>query len=176
QEIDFERFVQFELDRQLGRVQERAEAAGMRIGLYQDLAVGCPMDSADAWADPGLFAFGVSLGAPPDAFAREGQVWALPPWNPLALRARGVEPWRHLLRESMRHGGALRIDHVIGLLRPFVVPEGETALDGAPVRFPAADLFDALAEESRHARTVVVGEDLGTVPPGLDERMRRSGV
>ncbi|MFG0318712.1 MAG: 4-alpha-glucanotransferase [Planctomycetota bacterium JB042] len=176
EEVDFERWIQFELDRQLGAASDRARAAGMKIGLYQDLAVGSPADSADAWADASSLAFGVSLGAPPDGFAREGQVWSLPPWNPLRLRERGVEPWRRLLREAMRHGGALRIDHVIGLERPFLVPDGAPALDGAPVRFPAAALFGALAEESRRARTVVVGEDLGTVPPGLEERMRRHGI
>lgn len=174
--VDFERWLQFELDRQLGAVHARALRAGMRIGLYQDLAVGSPIDSADAWSDPELFAFGATLGAPPDGFAADGQVWALPPWNPLVLRERGVLPWRALLREAMRHGGALRIDHVIGLVRPFLVPEGKTARDGAPVRFPAGPLFAALAEESRAAGTVVVGEDLGTVPPGLEERMRGAGV
>jgi 4-alpha-glucanotransferase len=151
----------------------RARAANLRIGLVRDLAVGASPDGADVWADQNLFAIDASFGAPPDPFAAEGQDWGMPPIDPLALTARGFEPFIALLRANMTHAGALRIDHIIGLQRLFWMPKGGTAADGAYVRYPMDDLFGLLALESHLNQCFVIGEDLGTVPEGFRARMER---
>jgi len=174
--VRFHLFVQFELDRQLGEVQRRARAAGMRLGLVGDLAVGCAPDGADVRRDRSLFAEGASLGAPPDPLGPLGQDWSLQPIDPFALAARGLAPWREILRVAMRHAGALRVDHVFGLVRQFWIPRGSEAARGAYVRQPAEALFGILAEESRRAGALVIGEDLGTRPPGFDAVLRHFNV
>lgn len=174
--VDFHAFLQFELDRQLEAAAEEARRAGLRIGLYQDLALGSAGSSFDAWAFPGLFVHDVHVGAPPDPFAREGQDWGLPPLDPRRLEASGFEYWRRLLDGAFEHAGALRIDHVMGLSRQFWVPRGHPASEGAYVRFPEHGLLSVLAEESRRHDALVVGEDLGTVPAGFPDALARFGV
>ncbi len=173
-DVERERFVQFELDRQLGAIQIDACRAGLAFGLYGDLAIGSIENGSDVWANRDLFVTGVSLGAPPDPFATDGQVWDLPPLDPVRSGATGHAWFRRLLAASFRHVGLLRIDHVIGLVRQWWVPQGASGRDGAFVRMPAAELFACVAAESRAADACVVGEDLGTVPQGLAARMRRA--
>jgi 4-alpha-glucanotransferase len=136
-----------------------------------DLAIGFDGEGADAWAWQDVLAPGVTVGAPPDDFALEGQDWGLPPFVPHRLRAMGYGPFVETVRAGMRHAGGLRVDHVMGLFRLFWVPEGATPRDGAYVRYPADDLLAILALESRRAGAFVVGEDLGTVAPGVRERL-----
>jgi 4-alpha-glucanotransferase len=176
QEVELHAFLQFELDRQLARVAQEARAAGLAIGLYSDLALGSAASGFDPWAFPELFLAGVSVGAPPDDYAAGGQIWELPPQHPARLAGGDPGYWRLLLRAGFAHAGALRIDHVLGLFRQFWVPAGEPASQGAYVRFPATELLAALAEESRRAGALVVGEDLGTVPRGLPSLLARFGV
>ena len=175
-ELCFHTFLQFELDRQLEQIQARARGAGMRIGLYQDLAVGSLASSFDAWRFPDLFVLDASIGAPPDAYAPQGQDWCMPPLHPHALASGRLEYVQQLLRNNLRHAGALRIDHVMGLFRQYWIPRGLPGSEGAYVRFPARELLELVAAESRAAGALVIGEDLGTVPRALPLQLARAGL
>jgi len=174
--IDFHRYLQFELDRQLASVEQAADLADASIGIYRDLAVGIPEASADVWAAQHLFARGVAVGAPPDAFTDLGQDWGLAPVIPRALRADGYAYWRRLLRNALRERGALRIDHAMGLERQFWVPRGEKATQGAYVAYPREELLAILALESTRRGTVIVAEDLGDVPYEFRDALHEHGM
>ncbi|NUH35480.1 4-alpha-glucanotransferase [Streptomyces samsunensis] len=173
---DFHCWLAWLTDTQLAAAQRAARDAGMDIGLVHDLAVGVHPSGADAWALQDVFAAGMSIGAPPDAFNSRGQDWGLPPWRPDALAATGYAPYRDLLRGLLRHAGALRIDHVMGLFRLWWVPEGREPTEGCYVRYDAEAMLGVLALEAHRAGAVVIGEDLGTVEPGVREELERRGV
>lgn len=173
--IEFFSFVQWLADQQLEQAQTGAIEQGMPIGLYLDLAVGIDPHGADCWADQDSFAKGAYLGAPPDDFNPNGQNWALAPFRPFELEERAYRPFIDVIRASMRHAGALRIDHVIGLQRSFWIPEDQD-LGGTYVRYPIYDLLGVIALESHRHRCLVIGEDLGNLPYGLRERLDRRNV
>ncbi|MEI5103378.1 4-alpha-glucanotransferase [Streptomyces sp. PmtG] len=163
-------------DEQLAAAQRAAREAGMGIGLIHDLAVGVHPDGADAWAQARHFAAGMSTGAPPDAFNARGQDWGLPPWRPDRLAESGYAPFRELLRATLRHAGAVRIDHVMGLFRLWWVPAGRPPTEGTYVRYDAEAMLAVLVLEAHRADALVIGEDLGTVEPGVREALRERGV
>lgn len=174
--IVFFQYLQWLADEQLGQVQARARAAGMGIGLYRDLAVAVSPDGATAWANPGVTVTGASVGAPPDLFNTKGQNWGLAPLSPVGLQTVHYRPLRDDIRQNLRHAGAIRIDHVMGLMRLFWIPDGARPVDGAYVRYPLEDLTRLIALESRRERCLVIGEDLGTVAEGFRETMHKAGI
>ncbi|MDJ0379796.1 4-alpha-glucanotransferase [Streptomyces sp. G-G2] len=163
-------------DAQLADVQRAAREAGMAVGVVHDLAVGVHPDGADVWAAPGTYACGASVGAPPDAFNARGQDWGLPPWRPDRLAESGYAPLRDLLRSVFRYAGALRIDHVMGLFRLWWIPEGTPAAGGTYVSYDGEAMLALLVLEAHRAGAPVIGEDLGTVEPGVREALARRGV
>ena len=171
--LSFQAWLQFRAEAQLGAVRETARAAGMAHGLYLDLAVGTHPGGAETWADPALFARGVSLGAPPDAFAPQGQSWSLAPMLPAALANRGFRPLAEILRAQLRFAGLLRIDHILGFDRAFWVPE---TAPGAYVTMPKAAMLAVARIEAARAGAVIVGEDLGNIPEGLQADLAASGL
>lgn len=174
--VDFHAWMQFELDRQLGEVSREGRDAGLTIGLCADLALGSAGGGSDTWCRPELFARGASVGAPPDAFTREGQDWCFPPLDPGALGRDDFAFFRRLLDANLRHAGALRLDHALGLRRLFWIPEGATPAEGAYVRQPEAQLMSELAGASLRHAALVIAEDLGTVPPGFSEEIQARGL
>ncbi|MFD7277089.1 4-alpha-glucanotransferase [Streptomyces sp. NPDC059862] len=174
--VDFYSRLAWLTDTQLTAAQRTAREAGMPIGIVHDLAVGVHPGGADAWAQQQYFAAGMSVGAPPDAFNARGQDWGLPPWRPDRLAAAGYAPFRGLLRGLFRYAGALRIDHVMGLFRLWWVPRGLPPTEGTYVRYDAEAMLAVLVLEASRAGALVIGEDLGTVEPGVRETLRDRGV
>lgn len=176
QRVAYFQYLQWQAARQLEEAGRACSAAGMPIGLYLDLAVSVDRGGADTWRHAACFALGASVGAPPDLLNRQGQDWGLLPLRPDRLAEAGFAPFIEALRANMRGAGALRIDHVMMLMRLFWIPAGGKPADGAYVRYPYQALFAILALESRRHRCMVVGEDLGTVPDEMRAAMRRHGV
>jgi 4-alpha-glucanotransferase len=175
-EVDFHEWLQWIAHRQLRHASEEARRAGMRIGLYLDFAVGEAPDGSATWSDPRQFVRGMSVGAPPDLFSADGQDWGLAALSPIALRNTGFARYRELASALMRDAGALRIDHAMSIWQLFLVPERGRPADGTYLRYPVQELLSMLAEESQRNETVVIGEDLGTVPTGFREVMQQSGI
>ncbi|GGZ78255.1 4-alpha-glucanotransferase [Streptomyces echinoruber] len=174
--VDFHSHLAWLTDSQLTAAQRTAREAGMPVGIVHDLAVGVHPGGADAWAQQDHFAAAMSIGAPPDAFNARGQDWGLPPWRPDRLAASGYAPYRDLLRGLFRYTGALRIDHVMGLFRLWWIPHGKPPTEGTYVRYDAEAMLAVLVLEASRAGAVVIGEDLGTVEPGVREALDRRGV
>jgi 4-alpha-glucanotransferase len=174
--VDFFKYLQWLCAEQLSPAAASARASGMAIGLYNDLAVSVDASSADSWCNRDLFMGDVRVGAPPDPFSEAGQEWGVVPLNPHRLKATAYAHFISLLRANMRHAGALRIDHVMGLQRLFMIPAGASPAEGTYVRFPLEDMLAIVALESRRNTCMVIGEDLGTVPAGFRERMAEANV
>jgi len=172
--VRFHQYLQWLCERRLA--DAAGEASGLSLGFCRDLAVGAAPDGAEAWSNAALLADGMSIGAPPDQFNAAGQAWGVPPFDPLRLEADGYGHPAELFARNMRHAGAIRIDHVMGLARLFWIPDGAAPAEGAYVAYPMADLLGQLALESTRARCLVVGEDLGTVPAGLRETLAEQQI
>ena len=174
--IDFFAWLQWIVDEQLERAQAQAKAAGMSLGIMDDLAVGVHPYGADVWSNPEAFATGAEVGAPPDMYNQLGQNWSQPPWSPLRLAETSYAPLRDMVRTVLRHAGALRVDHVIGLFRLWWVPEGMRADQGAYVRYDHEAMVGVLLLEAHRAGAVIIGEDLGTVEPWARDYLASRGV
>ncbi|WP_374327035.1 4-alpha-glucanotransferase [Paracoccus pantotrophus] len=173
-EMRFHAWLQWRAERALSAAGQAAREGGMAHGLYLDLAVGTHPFGAETWEDRASFAFGASLGAPPDAFAPQGQNWSLAPFSPLGLRAQAYAPLAETLRRQLQFAGVLRIDHILGFERAYWVPN---AAPGAYVAMPRdAMLAVARIEAARAGNAVLVGEDLGNIPDGLREALAASGI
>lgn len=175
-EVRFYMWLQWLAASQFSDCWQLCQQQQMPIGLYRDLAVGVAADGAETWRERDLYCLEASVGAPPDILGPLGQNWGLPPMDPQVMVARGYEPWITLLRASMRDCGALRIDHVMALLRLWWIPQGESAAQGAYVHYPVDALLAILALESQRHRCMVIGEDLGTVPAAIVDKLRDAGV
>ncbi len=169
-------FLQWLADGALAAAQAAARTAGMRIGLISDLAIGLDRAGTEVRAHPHDYLTGLSVGAPPDAFNARGQDWGLTTFSPHGLKANGFAPFLATLRAAMRHTGGVRIDHVMGLMRLWVLPQGGSPSEGAYLTYPLDDLMRLLALESHRNRSIVIGEDLGTVPEGYRAKLRACGI
>ena len=169
--IHYFMYLQWQSELQLEDVQSTAKAAGMSVGIYRDLAVGVDRGGSDIWCNRSFYSLNASVGAPPDPVAPQGQNWGLPPFNPEVLTKAAYAPFIEMVIANMQHCGALRIDHVMGLLRLWWCPPGKTADYGVYVNYPMDDLLGIIKLESQRRQCLVFGEDLGTVPPQIEATM-----
>jgi 4-alpha-glucanotransferase len=174
--VRFYQFLQFIAAEQYKAASKVAEHRKMTIGLYRDLAVGVSEGSAEVWSSKELYVTKASVGAPPDILGPLGQNWGLPPMDPEELYQQAYQPIIDLFRSNMQHSGALRIDHAMALLRLWWVYQGDNADKGGYVYYPVDDLLGILALESHRQKTLIIGEDLGTVPEEIREKLAANGV
>jgi 4-alpha-glucanotransferase len=175
-EIEFVEFVQWSADQQLRSCRDLATRLGMRVGLYLDVAVGVQANGFDAWNEQTAISRQLSVGAPPDPLMPAGQNWGLAGFNAAGLELTSFEPYREMLRASMRHAGAIRLDHVLGLKRLYLVPHGFAPNNGVYVQMPFEALLASTALASVEHACVVIGEDLGNVPEGFRDRTADWGI
>ncbi|WP_216694931.1 4-alpha-glucanotransferase [Dietzia psychralcaliphila] len=176
EEVRFHQWLQWQVAQQRSEAQNAARSAGMRLGILHDLAVGVHPAGADAWALHRSLARGVTVGAPPDVYNQLGQDWSQPPLRPDALAEEGYRPFRDIVRAALRDSGGVRIDHILGLFRLWWIPAGRPPTEGTYVRYDHDAMIGVLALEAWRAGAVVVGEDLGTVAPGVREELSERGV
>ncbi len=174
--IRYFQYVQWQCEVQLRKLCRLAKRSHLSLGLYHDLPIGIHPDGADAWVFQEQLVPLITVGAPPDSFNLLGQNWGLQTSSPRALRQKGYQFFRETLRQNMRHGGVLRIDHALGLFRKYLIPQGGTGLDGVYVRMFVDELLAILALESQRHRVMVVGEDLGTVTSAIRQKLDKAGL
>lgn len=175
-ELHFHAFAQWIVQSSLSRAQKAVREAGMKIGLISDLAVGVHGGGADTWARRGEFLPGVNIGAPPDLLNQQGQDWSLAALSPTGTVRQGFRTFLDMLRANLAFAGGIRIDHIMGLQRLWVIPPGQSPLQGAYLNYPFTDHLRLLALEAHRHRALVIGEDLGTVPCGLRETLAKWNI
>lgn len=173
--LDFFKFLQFEAERQLCAVSAHVKDAGLKIGIYRDLPVGVGRDSAELWSDDGLYLRESGAGAPPDIFFPTGQKWNLGAFNPFELKARAYQPFIKIIRAAAEGAGALRLDHVMSLMRLFVIPEAAGAA-GTYIMYNFEDMLNIVAIESHLNRCMIVGESIGNIPEGFLDKIAARGI
>ncbi len=173
---EFYKWLQWICYGQLRQAHETAIESGMKIGVMHDLAVGTHQLGADHWSDTDVYAKGISVGAPADMYNQLGQNWSQPPWRPDRLEQQAYEPLRRMVAAAAKMGGALRIDHVMGLLRLWWIPDGMLPKDGTYVRYNHQAMVGVLLLEAYRHHLVIVGEDLGTVEPWVRDYLRYRGI
>ncbi|MEP7361925.1 MAG: 4-alpha-glucanotransferase [Acidobacteriota bacterium] len=172
----FYKFVQWQIDQQAEAAQKHALDQGLEIGLFHDLPLANDRCGADLWSARDFFVHGCRVGSPPDDFSPNGQDWSFPPPDKERHLADGYRRFADSIRLSAKHGGALRLDHVMRLFRLYWIPDGFDARVGAYVRDNAEDLLRVLALESVRQKMLIVGEDLGTIEPRMREMLNRFGI
>ncbi len=175
-EVLFYSFLQWLADKNMCHAQQTARDAGMEIGLITDLAIGTDPRGSHAWSRQGQMLAGVSVGAPPDAFQPLGQSWGLTAFSPLALQQDGYQAFAETLHAALRYAGGVRIDHILGMGRLWLVPDGATAAQGVYLRYPMDDMLGVIALAAREHHALVIGENLGTVPAGFNARLEQAGI
>jgi 4-alpha-glucanotransferase len=175
-EVSFHTYLQYRANNDLQAAQKAARDAGMRIGLIADLAVGADHGGSQAWSYQDQVLRGLELGAPPDLLNRAGQSWGITAFSPRGLRNSGFIAFLEMLRQAMRNAGGVRIDHVMGLARLWVIPIGMGSRQGAYLRMPMEDFMRLTALESQRHQAVIIGEDLGTLPEGFYDRLNGAGI
>ncbi len=176
EQIGFYAFTQWLMARGLERAQTAARSGGMRVGLIADMAVGADGAGSQAWSRQDELLSSLSVGAPPDILNRAGQSWGISAFSPEGLKRNGFRAFIEMLRANFAHAGGLRIDHIMGLQRLWVVPLGAPANEGAYLNYPLDDMLRLLSLESWRHKAIVLGEDLGTVPPGLQEKLSARAI
>jgi len=175
-EIAFHAWLQFQADKGLAAAQAAAKSAGAPIGLIADLAVGTDHAGSHSWSRQDEVLKGLEIGAPPDLINREGQSWGITAFSPRGLRKSGFAAFINMLRHALRHAGGVRIDHVMGLARLWVIPQGFSSAEGAYLALPVDDLMRLVTLESHRHRAVILGEDLGTLPDGFGDKLNHAGI
>ncbi|MBO0823467.1 MAG: 4-alpha-glucanotransferase, partial [Actinobacteria bacterium] len=173
---EFHAWLQWQADEQLAAAQNAARAAGMAYGIIHDLAVGVHPGGADAWAHQDELVAGFSVGAPPDGFNQIGQNWSQPPWHPGRLLATGYQALADLFSAQLRHAGGIRVDHVMGLMRLWWIPDGQRPDQGTYVSYDHHASVATLVTATAQAGGVAIGEDLGTVEPWIRDYLARHAI
>ncbi|MBU1332587.1 MAG: 4-alpha-glucanotransferase [Gammaproteobacteria bacterium] len=176
EQVELQAFGQWLMARCMDQVQATARQAGMHIGLIADLAVGADPAGSQAWSRQEEFLSGVTVGAPPDILNRSGQSWGVSAFSPEGLVRHGYRAFIEMLRANMAHAGGIRIDHIMGLQRLWVIPRGAGSQDGGYLNYPLDDLLRLVSLEASRHNALVIGEDLGTVPEGLRQRLAQRGI
>jgi 4-alpha-glucanotransferase len=152
------------------------QARESNLSLYMDLPVGVHPDSYDSWREKDSFVLGVTGGAPPDPVFTRGQNWRFPPLDPEKIRRTGYDYLIRSLRHQMQAAGMLRIDHMMNFHRLFWIPEGMECREGVYVSYRPEEMYAILTLESRRHNCMVIGEDLGIVPPEVRPQMQKHAV
>jgi 4-alpha-glucanotransferase len=166
-------YVQWLARQQMEKVSRKAKETG--VWLYLDLPLGVHPDGYDIWRERDSFIAGTSSGAPPDPVFTRGQDWGFPPPHPEKIRENGYRHTIAYLQHNLRYADILRVDHVMGLHRRFCIPVGMPAGEGVYLHYHPEELYAIFCLESHRLKTVIVGEDLGTVPPYVRPAMNKHG-
>ncbi len=175
-DVDFHCFLQWLADQGLAAAQAAARGSGMSVGLITDLAIGTDARGSHAWSRQREILHDVSVGAPPDVFQPQGQSWGITAFSPHALQRNGYMGFIETLRANLRHAGGIRMDHIMGLARMWLVPKGAQAHEGVYLRYPFQDMLRLLVLEAWRHSAIVIGENLGTVPPDFNAHLQEKGV
>ncbi len=174
--VNFFKYQQWVIDRQLSAVKETAEISGLECGIYGDLAVGMNPDGADAWAFNRCASHDCSIGAPPDMLGPQGQNWGLAVFTPQGLKDQAYKPLVDLLESTMESCGIMRMDHAMNIMRLFYIPAYKHASEGAYINYDMDEMLGVMKLLSHRHKCMLIGEDLGTVPMGFREKMAESGA
>jgi len=174
--VDFHMWLQWLAHQQLTRAANFARDADLRVGLYFDLAVGEAIDGSATWSDRDVYISAATVGSPPDPFAPQGQDWHLAAIHPAKIAFGKNSPYLRVVASAMRYAGAIRIDHAAALRRLFLVPVDGGPEEGAYVDYPQDKLLRILASASTKYRCLVVGEDLGLLPNGLQDDLTEARI